>query len=250
MANLLSSIFGSNVQIPQAVTVDPAAAAATAQGINTQATSQFGSYAPQLTQLIQSLFNNAYPQVGAALNTNSSLGQSLATTGTTPVETNAMNYYRSLGLQTAAATGAPVSSSFSQNLGGSLGAQQLLSNQEQGGNILSQVTSQGSQLGMQMLSPSFGVLGSNLTTPGQVMNTETQNAQMQNQQNVLSAQYAAQANPAAAWMMNEISGIFNSLVGGVTGSAMTNTAAGSGAVDSSGGGKSGGGGMGAMMALM
>lgn len=217
MANPLATLFGSNVQIPSAVTVNPAQAAQTAQGINTSAASAYGSYAPGLTSLIQGLFNNAYPQVGQALNTNSNLGQQLATTGTTSAQTNAMNYYRSLGLQTAAATGAPVSSAFSQNLGGSLGAQQILQNQEQGSGILSNVASQGASLGMAQLAPSLGILNSNLTTPGQVMSTETSNAQMTNQQNVLQAQYASQPNPAAAWMINEVATIFNNLAGSAGG---------------------------------
>jgi hypothetical protein len=219
MGDILSSLFGSKVQIPNAVTVDPNAAAGTAQNINQNAANSYGNYAPGLTSLIQGLFNNAYPQVGAALNTNSNLGEQLATTGTTSVQQNAMNYYRSLGLQTAAATGAPVSSAFSQNLGGSLGAQQLLQNQEQGSNILSGVESQGASLGMAQLQPSFGVLQSNLTTPGQVMSTDLSNAQMTNQQNVLQAQYNSQPNPAAAWMINEVATIFNTLVGKAAGGA-------------------------------
>lgn len=249
MAGLLDSIFGSKVNIPTAITVDPTAAATTAQGINTTATNNYNQYGPQLTSLIQGLFNNAYPQVNQALNTNSNLGQQLATTGTTSAQTNAMNYYRTLGLQTAAATGAPVSSAFSQNLGGSLGAQQILQNQQAGSGILSGVTSQESQLGMQMLQPSFGVLQSNLTSPGQVMSTETSNAQMMNEQNVLKAQYASQPNPAAAWMMNEITGILNSIVGGYTGSHFSNPVGGSGGSGAVNGGAapaSGGGGMSAM----
>ena len=216
---LLDSIFGSKVQIPSAVTVDPTQAAGQAQGINANAASAYGSYAPQLTHLIQGLFNNAYPQVGQALNTNANLGQQLATTGTTSVQTNAMNYYRQLGLQTAAATGAPVSSAFAQNLGGSLGAQQLLQNQEAGSGILSGVAQQGSSLGMSMLAPSEGILNSSLTTPGQIMSTELSSAQMQNQQNVLKSQYDSQPNPAAAWMVNEVATIFNTILGKAAGGA-------------------------------
>lgn len=244
MASPLDFFFGSKVQIPNAVTVDPNQAATTAQGINAagtnSATSAFGSYAPQLTSLIQNLFNNAYPQVGQALNTNSSLGTQLATTGSTSAANNAMAYYRQLGLQTAGATGAPISSAFAQNLGGSLGAQQIIQNQQAGSGILSGVAQQGGQLGMQMLQPALNTFGSNLqsnlTTPGQVMSTQANNASMQNQQNVLQAQYNSQANPAGAWMVNEMATIFNTLLGSASGAAS--------------GAGGGGGGMGAMAALM
>lgn len=215
----LSALFGSKVQLPAPTTVNATAAAGQAGQINQQAAGAFGSYAPGLTSLIQGLFNNAYPQVGQALNTNSSLGQSLATTGTDPAMTNAMNYYRQLGLQTAAATGAPVSSGFAQNLGGSLGVQQILQNQMQGAGLLQNVASQGSQLGMQMLQPSFGILNSSLTTPGQVMQNNQQNASTVNEMGVAQAQYNAQPNPAAAWMVNELATVVNTMLGSASGAA-------------------------------
>lgn len=217
MSSPLDFFFGSKVQLPNPTTVNPTQSANTAQQINSNAAGAFGNYAPGLTDLVQNLFNNAYPQVGAALNTNSATGQSLATTGTTPAMTNAMNYYRQLGLQTAAATGAPVSSAFGQNLGGSLGAQQILSNQLQGTNILSGVAQQGGQLGMQMLQPSFGILNSSLTTPGQVMQNAQQNASTINEMGVAQSQYNAQANPAGAWMVNELATIVNNLAGSAGG---------------------------------
>lgn len=220
MSDPLSYFFGSKVNIPEAKTVDPTQAATSAANFNQTQANQFGKWAPGLTNMVQGLFNDAYPQVNAALNTNANLGQQLATTGTTSAMTNAMNYYRQLGLQTAAATGAPISSAFAQNLGGSLGAQQILSNQLQGSQILSGVTSQGGQLGMQQLQPALGVLNSNLSTPSQFMNTELQNAQMQNQQGILKSEYDAQANPAGSWMVNELASIVNNLAGSAGGMAM------------------------------
>lgn len=204
---LLDSLFGSKVNIPSAVTVDPTKAAQGAASFNQSQAGQFQQYAPQLTDFIHNLFSQQYPQVGQALQTNSNLGQQLATTGTTKAMTDAMAYYRQLGLQTAASTGAPISSAFAQNLGGSLGAQQILQNQLQGSNILNGVTSQGGQLGMQQLQPAFGVLNSSLTTPGQFMQTESANAQAQNQQGILASEYNAQANPAATYLMQILSSV-------------------------------------------
>lgn len=218
--SFLDNLFGSKVQIQQAPTVDPGASAQSAQNINQNAVSAFGNYAPQLAGYVQNLFNQQNPNVQAGLNTNYNLGTQLANTGTTSAMTGAMNYYRQLGLQTAAATGAPVTSAFAQNLGGSLGANQILQNQLQGSSILGQNTQQQSQLGMQFLQPSYGVLSSSLTTPSQVAGIGLQNASLTNSQNNLASQANAQANPAAAWMVNEVATIFNNLAGSAAGLAM------------------------------
>lgn len=217
MASPLDFFFGSKVQLPNAQTVDPTKAATQAGTANAAATQAFQGYSPQLTSFIQNLFNQSQPGVQQALNTNFNLGTQLATTGTTGAATQAMNYYRQLGLQTAASSGAPVSSAFAQNLGGSLGMQQIIQNQQAGSGILSGTANQGANLGMQFLQPSLGVLQSSLTTPGQVMQTDLANAATQNQMGMAQAQYNSQANPAGAWMVNELATIVNNLAGSAGG---------------------------------
>lgn len=217
MASILDSIFGSKVKVPDAVTVDAAAEAKKAASYNQDQLTAFKDYASDSSEFMKNLFSQLSPNLQSALDTNYSVGTQLATTGTTKAATGALDYYRRLGLETAAATGAPVSSQFSQNLGGSLGIMQILQNQIQGTNILAQNASQQQSVTGQYLNPAMATFSSSLTNPATFISAAVGNANTTNQMNLAKAQADAAADPFGNYMAN----LFSTVVGSLAGAAGT-----------------------------
>lgn len=155
--------------------------AKTAQSLNNSAFNDFSKNAKSSSEFMQQLFNQLSPNTQNALNTNYQIGSELATTGSTKAAKNALDYYRRLGLETAAGTGAPVSSQFSQNLGGSLAVNQILQNQIQGTNILSQNASQQNSMMQTYIAPAMETMRANFLNPNQYASMSLQGATYNNQ---------------------------------------------------------------------
>lgn len=195
MASILDSLFGKKVSAPDAVTVDATAEAKKASAYNQEQLTNFQGYSADTVKFMQNLINTTNPNISGALNTNYNLGTELATTGTTKAARGALDYYRRIGLETAAATGAPVSSQFSQNYGGSFGASQILANQTAGSNILATNTNQNMQLLNTELSPALSTLNASYASPSSFISAAQTNAGAVNQSNLIKAQADSSASP-------------------------------------------------------
>jgi len=214
---LLSDLFGSKVDVPQAVTVDATKEANKASNYNISQANKFSSYAGNLTSYMKDLFNQTVnPQATQASNTYYNNANQLATTGSTSAVQNYQQYARRLGLEQAASTGAPISSQYGQSLGGSFSINQILQNQVQGSNMLNTYSNQQNQLAQSFMQPALQTYSANLSSPGQFISTATSNAQMQNGMNLQSAQSNAQADPFGNFLTNSASTVGGSILGGTT----------------------------------
>lgn len=217
MASILDNIFGSKVNVPNAVTVDASAEANKAASYNKEQLAGFKDYAGDVASFMQNLYKNISPNIQGALDTNYSVGTQLATTGTTKATKSALDYYRRIGLETAAATGAPVSSQYAQNYGGSLAATQILNNQIQGTNILAQNANQNTNLTNTYVAPALTTFQASLANPNAFISAAQGNATAQNQMNL----YGAQANASADPFGNYIANLFSTAAGNAAARGMS-----------------------------
>lgn len=183
MPSILGQLFGSPADSPTAPLLDINAILKQGSDYNQGQYSAFQKNAPDQATFMQNLYGQLSPQVQQAQNTNFSLGQQLATQGYSNAQKGALDYYRQLGLQTAASTGAPLSSQFAQNLGAGLGAQNILANQEWGSGLLNQTSQFQNQLSNQDISPSLSVLQRNMIDPTSLFAPSEYNQQVQTSNN-------------------------------------------------------------------
>jgi hypothetical protein len=216
----LDSLFGSKVKVPEAVTVNPTEASQEAANYNISQIDSFKGYSKDLSSFMKSLFDDLVPNVGKAQETNYNLGNQLATTGQTTAMGDFSKYARRLGLETAAATGSPVNSMFSQNLGGSIAMQNILSNQMQGVNLLNNYSTFQTGLANNFMQPSLSILNANLSSPGQFISARQSNANATNQMNLTAANAAAQPSPFGSFLTNMVSSVGGTAAGIATGNWM------------------------------
>jgi hypothetical protein len=208
----LSSVFGGG-SIPDPVTVDAAKEAEKARDYNLGTLKDFYEYSPELTEFMQGLFNDTNPNAQKALDTNYGVGTELASKGYTSAMGDFMKFLQSESLAAGAASGMPVGSAFAANLGAGIGAQQLLSNQLQGTNLLGQTSNQQTALNQYLMSPALTMYSANLSNPGQFMSVAQGNANTQNQFNLAQSENDS-------W--------FGKLLMGIGGTALGNFAGGAG----------------------
>ena len=155
MPSILGSVFGTPAKAPDLTQTDYTAAANQGAAYNQSQIGNYESYAPGFTNFIKNLYGQTVnPQATAAQNTQYNLGNQLATQGYSNAQSNFLNYSRTLGLENAAATGAPVSGTFAQGLGTNIGMQQILQNQLQGQGILGNYAQNQQNLAQGFMAPS------------------------------------------------------------------------------------------------
>lgn len=181
MPSVLGSLFSKPDPVPTMPELDINGILKQGSSYNQGLLNQFQQYAPGQATFMQNLFNTLSPQVQQAQNQNFSLGTQLATQGFSNAQKGALDYYRQLGLQTAAATGAPLSSQYAQNLGGSIGVQSVLQNQEAGAGLLNQTAQFQNQLSNQDLTQANSTLQANQINPTSLFAPSEYNNQIQGQ---------------------------------------------------------------------
>lgn len=180
--SILDSLFSKPQGAPDQSQTDYTAAANQGAAYNAGQISNFESYSPGFTSFIKNLYGSTVnPQATSAQNTQFNVGNQLATQGYTSAQGDFFNFARQQGLESAAATGAPVSSAFGQNLGTSLGAQTVLQNQLQGTNLLNSYSQNQQNLALGFMAPSQQILSSSLVSPTAFMQGAAANNTIANQ---------------------------------------------------------------------
>jgi hypothetical protein len=171
---------------------------------------QFEEYAPGQTQFIQNLFNQSYGAQGkAADQAQFDIGTQLVNKGQTNLMGDFFDYARRQGLETAAATGAPISGSFAQGLGSSLGAKSLMQNQITGINLLNNYGQTQGARAQGFMRPSLNLLQQNYVSPTARFGLEQYNNQIANQNKYID--FAN--NQATSWFDTLLSDTLKGAVG-------------------------------------
>lgn len=180
--DFLDDIFGKPDASPTLKTTDYAGAAKQGAKYNWGQLAEFEKQAPGLTRFMRGLFNESFGAKGRqAEDTLFNLGTQLANTGQTDLQGDFMAYSRRLGLENAAATGAPLSGSFGQSLASSYGANRILGQQLTGANILGNYAQTQANRAFSFSQPAQQVLQSNLINPQAFMQGAQQNNDIVNQ---------------------------------------------------------------------
>jgi hypothetical protein len=183
---ITDSLFGTK-SAPTLSQTDYSQAAQQGATYNQSQIPEFENYGTGLTQYMSNLFNKTVnPQALSAQNTQYNLGNQLATTGQTSAMGNFEQYARQMGLQNAAATGAPLSGSFAQGLGTNLSEQQILQNQLQGSNMLGAYAQNQQGLAQSFAQPALGVLNASLVNPQVFMQGAAANNAIANQNSYIN----------------------------------------------------------------
>ena len=183
----VTSLFGGGASAPDLSQTNYSAAAQQGATYNQSQIPQYEQYAPGLNSFMKSQYNSLVnPQATQAQNTEFNLGNQLATQGYTNAQSNFLNYSRTLGLENAASTGAPISGSFAQGLGTNLGMQQILGNQLQGQNLLNNYSTNQQGLAQSFEQPAQGILNSTLVSPGLFMQGAAANNAIANQNSYIN----------------------------------------------------------------
>jgi len=207
---LFDSLFGTPKGAPDLSQTDYTAAANQGSAYNQGQIGQYEQYAPGFTDFIKNLYGQTVnPQATAAQNTQYNIGNQLATNGYTQAQGNFEQYARTMGLQNAAASGAPVGGSFAQSYGTSLGLQQILGNQLQGTSLLNNYASNQQNLAQGFMQPSQNVMGSSLVNPQAFMNGAQANNQIANQNSEIN--FANSQN--SSWFNKLLTNTAQSVVG-------------------------------------
>lgn len=147
---------------------------------------KFKEYAPDLTNFMSDLYKQTVdPRALDAQSKAYSIGNQLADKGQTDLMGDFFDYARRQGLETAAATGSPISGSFTQSYGANLGAQQLYKNQLQGLNILGGQADRDRSLSQGFMNPALGLFQQNMVTPGQALGVGQYNNEIGNQNKLI-----------------------------------------------------------------
>lgn len=178
---LFDSLFSKTDATPKLDTVNYTAAANQGLDYNQGALQRFQSTAPANVDFMSKLFNQYSGNAKQADSTVYNLGNQLATKGQTDLMGDFFQYSRRQGLENAAATGAPISGSFGQSLGSSLGVQNILQNQLTGANLLGNYSQQQGQRFQSFLQPSLGALNASFVNPQAFMSGAQQNTDISNQ---------------------------------------------------------------------
>ncbi|MDR1190690.1 MAG: hypothetical protein LBK60_03365 [Verrucomicrobiales bacterium] len=196
---MFDSLFEKS-QAPEMPTLDIDASLQKTADWNNKQTTEWMKSSPELNTYMQNEFNRLSPTVQSSMDTNRQMGTQLATQGYTDAMGDFMKFLQSESLAAGAASGMPVGSAFTANLGAGIGAQQLLSNQLQGSNLLNQDAQQQSALAQYFMQPSLGLLSQNSIDQGTMLEAYKYNNQIEQQNTMIQAQNASQQS----WFDNMI----------------------------------------------
>jgi len=181
MSGIFDSLFSRPDAAPTMKTVDVAKEFAKADTFNQERFDSFKGYAPEQSAFMKDLFGQLFDdRAKAAEQTAFDIGNQLAGKGQTDLMGDMFKQNRRMGLEAAAATGAPTTSQFSSGYAGSFGARSLLQNQLQGLNILGGQSAIQANRANQFMQPSLGMLQGSMATPGQFYQGATYNNQIEN----------------------------------------------------------------------
>lgn len=184
--SIFDDLFSKPDAAPRMGTVDVAKELGVGAQFNIDQLEKFKEYAPDFSTFMKGQFESLQdPRAAAAEQTQFDVGGQLANRGQTDLMGDFFDYSRRQGLETAAATGAPISGSFTQSLGSNLGAQQLLQNQLKGLGILGNQTGIQNQRTMSFMQPAFNILGANMVNPATTLQAGFQNNEIMNQNRMI-----------------------------------------------------------------
>lgn len=185
--DIIGNLFSKPDAVPLMGTLDLNKTLGNAAAYNVGTIDQFKEYAPDLTGFMSSLYNQTVnPQALDAQNKAYSIGNQLVDKGSTDLQGDFFSYARRMGLETASATGMPISGSFTQSYGANLGAQQLYQNQLKGLDILGVQQRNDQGLAQGFMQPAMGLFQTNLVTPGQAIGVGQYNNEIGNQNKMIN----------------------------------------------------------------
>jgi hypothetical protein len=207
---LFDSLFSTPKGAPTLSQTDYTAAANQGAAYNSGLLNQYEQYAPGITDFVKNLYGQTVnPQAIQAQQTQFDIGNQLATQGHTNAQSNFEQYARTMGLQNAAASGAPVGGSFAQSYGTSLGLQQILGNQLQGTSLLNNYAQNQQGLAQGFMQPAQSTLSASQVSPTAFMQGAAANNQIANQNSEINFANSQQHS----WFDNLLTSTAQSVVG-------------------------------------